>query len=163
MPNPLEDLTGKNVIVDGVPLPDRKVIEFVAGDGVELAAADDSVNGQTTITVSFPGVVGDAFTGIFLSPAVTTATSAIDWTENQSQQITLSANTTFTFTAPTGPCGLTLKITQGASPWTTTWPASVKWAGGVAPVISTGSGAIDVIALYFDGTTYYGSFLQAFA
>jgi hypothetical protein len=52
MPNPLEDLTGKNVIVDGVPMPDRKVFEFVAGDGVEFEASDDSVNGRTVIELS---------------------------------------------------------------------------------------------------------------
>lgn len=52
MPNPLDDLTGKNVIVDGVSMPDRKVIEFVSGDSITLEAADDSVNGQTTITVN---------------------------------------------------------------------------------------------------------------
>jgi hypothetical protein len=51
MPNPLDDLTGKNVIVDDVPMPDRKVLEFVSGDGVTFEATDDSVNGRTVIEV----------------------------------------------------------------------------------------------------------------
>ena len=52
MANPLDDLTGKNIIVDDVPMPDRKVLEFVAGDGATLEAEDDSVNGRTIIRVS---------------------------------------------------------------------------------------------------------------
>jgi hypothetical protein len=55
MPNPLEDLTGKNVIVDGVPMPDRKVLEFVAGSGATLEASDDAVNGRTVIELSAAG------------------------------------------------------------------------------------------------------------
>ncbi len=58
MPNPLDDLTGKNIIVDGVALPDRKVVEFVAGEGVEFEATDDSVNGRTVITVTSTGGEG---------------------------------------------------------------------------------------------------------
>lgn len=162
MPNPLEDLTGKNVIVDDVPMPDRKVFELVAGSGVTLAASDDSVNGRTVVEIS-ASAEGASTADLFLNASVVTATSALDWSLGNSQTITLAANTTFTFTSPGGPCGLTLRIVQGAGAYTVTWPASVKWAGGTAPVISTAAGAIDVIAFYFDGTTYYGSFLQAFA
>jgi hypothetical protein len=55
MPNPLEDLTGKNVIVDDVPMPDRKVLEFVSGTGVTFAVTDDSVNGRTVLQADFTG------------------------------------------------------------------------------------------------------------
>jgi hypothetical protein len=58
MPNPLEDLTGKNVIVDGVPMPDRKVVQFVAGEGMDIDATDDSVNGRTVITLTSTGGEG---------------------------------------------------------------------------------------------------------
>lgn len=57
MPNPLDDLTGKNVIVDGVPMPDRKVLELVAGDGITFEASDDAVNGRTVIEIT-AGAVG---------------------------------------------------------------------------------------------------------
>lgn len=55
MANPLDDLTGKNIIVDDVPMPDRKVLELISGEGVVLEAADDSVNGRTVITVTAEG------------------------------------------------------------------------------------------------------------
>jgi hypothetical protein len=51
-----------------------------------------------------------------------------------------------------------VKFTQAASPWALTYPASVKWAGGTAHIMSTGDGKIDVVAfLTVDGgTTWYG-------
>lgn len=38
-----------------------------------------------------------------------------------------------------------LEITQDSSPHTITWGSAWNWAGGVAPTMSTGSGAVDVI------------------
>jgi len=34
--------------------------------------------------------------------------------------------------------------------------ASILWPGAVDPVLSTGSGDIDLITFYFDGTSYLG-------
>lgn len=46
-----------------------------------------------------------------------------------------------------------------------TWPASVKWPGGVAPTLSSTSGAIDIITLLTEdgGTTWFGSYGLAYA
>jgi len=55
--------------------------------------------------------------------------------------------TTLTLSSPpaTGRAGaFTWEVTQGATPYAITWPASVKWAGGTAPTLSAGSGDIDV-------------------
>ena len=78
-------------------------------------------------------------------------------------QLTLTENiTTFTFSnwSPTGNVsGRLLKIVQDSTARTITWPAAVKWAGGTAPVLSTGSGDIDLLVfISFDGgTTIFGS------
>ena len=54
--------------------------------------------------------------------------------------------------------GLTLRIVQDSTPRTITWPASTKWSNGVSPIISAGSGAIDVVTLFTTdaGVTWYG-------
>ena len=52
-----------------------------------------------------------------------------------------------------------LKIVQGDGNDTITaghFAANVKWAGGAAPTLSTGNGAIDIVSFYFDGTSYHG-------
>ena len=73
----------------------------------------------------------------------------------------LTGNTTYTFSNPaaTGNASaFTLKIIQGTTARTITWPASVDWAGGTAPTLSTANNAVDVFVFYTidGGTTYYG-------
>jgi hypothetical protein len=72
-----------------------------------------------------------------------------------------------------GPQRKTVILTQAASgtgPFTVTWPhntsptpllPTVKWAGGTAPVMSTGARAVDVYDLKtLDGATWYGTATQ---
>lgn len=58
-----------------------------------------------------------------------------------------------------------LRFTQDTTPRTFAWPASFKWAGGVAGVVSAGSGAVDVIAMttFDNGTTWRVTIAKAFA
>lgn len=59
-----------------------------------------------------------------------------------------------------------LEITQDSSPHTITWGSAWNWAGGVAPTMSTGSGAVDVIVARTrdGGATIHASVMgQAFA
>ena len=57
------------------------------------------------------------------------------------------------------------EITQdaGASGYTITWPAAVKWAGSTAPTLTATANAIDVISLWTrdGGTTIHGSVATA--
>jgi hypothetical protein len=58
-----------------------------------------------------------------------------------------------------------VSFTQDSTARTVTWPASFKWAGGTAGAVSTGSGAIDVLALttFNQGTTWNATLAKAFA
>lgn len=54
-----------------------------------------------------------------------------------------------------------LRITQNASAKTVAWPASFKWESGSAGAVSTGSGAIDILALTtFDNGTAWQATLS---
>lgn len=82
----------------------------------------------------------------------------IDWGLSNKQKSTLTGNCTFTFTAPTGPCSLVLKLVQdGTGSRLATWPAAVHWSGGTAPTLTTTVNKVDVITFYYDGTTYFGN------
>lgn len=75
--------------------------------------------------------------------------------------ITLTENTTFTFSNPVASgrtSSFTLKVVQDSTDRTITWPASVDWPSATAPTISSGSGAVDyfVFITHDAGTTYYG-------
>lgn len=60
---------------------------------------------------------------------------------------------------------LMFRITQDSTPRTVAWPSSFKWAGGVAGVVSTGSGAVDVLAIttFDNGTNWDATLAKAFA
>lgn len=87
-------------------------------------------------------------------------TTTIDWGLGNLFYFTFGAqNDTFTFTAPPGSARLILILKQDATgSRTATWPATVLWPGDVAPTLTTTANAVDIVALIWDGTSYYGLF-----
>lgn len=75
---------------------------------------------------------------------------------------TLDANMTATFTAPsdaTRAYTLTLVLLQDATgSRLVTWPASVKWPGGVAPTLTTTASRKDILTFetHDGGVTWHG-------
>ena len=89
----------------------------------------------------------------------TSTALTIDWTVSNKAKCTATGAATLTFTAPAGPTNLVLKVIQDATgSRVITWPATVKWGGGSAPTLSTAASAVDIIAFYYDGTNYHGSY-----
>ena len=86
-------------------------------------------------------------------------TDAIDLTLGNSVSATVSTSAqTFTFTNPTASdelCGFTLVLTNGGSQ-TVNWPASVDWAGGTAPTLTTAGVDILVFITNDAGTIWHG-------
>src|SRR5690606_18176566 len=71
---------------------------------------------------------------------------------------TLTANATVTFSNPVAGAIYKFVLTQdGTGSRTVTWPAEVKWEGGVAPTLTTEAAATDIITCTYIGTTYYCS------
>jgi hypothetical protein len=104
--------------------------------------------------------------------AVSSSSNAItlDLTTGNHFSTTLSENiTTVTISnpSPTGnKCAIVWEITQDSTARTITWPAAVKWPGGTAITLSTGSGEIDEVVLTTRdaGTTWLATTRgQAFA
>lgn len=58
-----------------------------------------------------------------------------------------------------------IRFTQDATPRTVAWPASFRWSGGVAGTVSTGSGAIDLLAMSTldNGTTWNVTLVNDFS
>lgn len=98
-----------------------------------------------------------AYYGSVIDNGNSGTSKTIDWTAGNKQKITTTGSCTLTFTAPSGPTSLTLKIIHEASTtsYTYTWPASVKWVGGSALTTTNTSGSVDVVTLFYDGTNYY--------
>lgn len=73
-------------------------------------------------------------------------------------RVTLSANCTFTFPAAAAGKEFDVVLTQDATgSRLATWPATVKWAAGTAPTLTTTAAKVDVLAFKCrDGATWQG-------
>jgi len=62
-------------------------------------------------------------------------------------------------------CSILIKFTQDATPRTVAWPASFRWVGGTDGVVSSGAGAIDMLALttHDGGATWLVTLAKGFA
>ena len=112
-----------------------------------------STSGLATVT---KGYVHGAETTQTPSSAFT-----VDWTAKMVQRVTITGtDLDITFTDPSGPCKLILIVVQGDGADTIDWTneASILFPGNVDPTLSTGSGDIDALSFYFDGTSYLGLF-----
>ncbi|NTW31036.1 MAG: LamG domain-containing protein [Bacteroidetes bacterium] len=96
----------------------------------------------------------------FSSPA----TATVNWNISNVQEITLTANRSFTFT--NGKSGgiyhLIVKqdVTGG---WAVSWPANVKWSDtGIAPILTSTSNAVAIIKFLYDGAYYYETEIKQF-
>lgn len=135
----------------GSPVTGNLMSQTSTGDAQD-SALKTAKTPQTDATVTFEKEV--VFDGVVDNG--TGGSKTIDWTDGNKQKYTLSSNGTLTFTAPSGPCNVVLKITNSGAARTITWPGTVKWPSAVVPTPS-GSGKIDIYVFFYDGTYYYGS------
>ena len=115
-------------------------------------ASSTSVNGQTCTLGSSCTI--NAMLGSVDAIGGGGSSQTINPSNGQLQTVTLNANLTISFIQPSsGGAIVRLGITQAASggPYTVTW-TSVKWPGGVAPVMSIGASQVDWYSCLLDGT-----------
>jgi hypothetical protein len=124
----------------------RAIVRWMEG---ELARLRGSLDAVETTTVNYGKEVQNVASG---------ATLTVDWKAGQKQRVELGANCTLTFAEPLGVCNLMLRLVQdGTGGRATTFPSSVKWAGGAAPTWVTTTNAVTVLAMYYDGTNYHAT------
>ena len=94
-------------------------------------------------------------------------TTTVDWSLGNKATMTFGAGDigTFAFTNPANPANFVLKLVQDTTGGrvVTAWDTDIKWANGTIPTLSTGAGAIDIIAFFWDGTNYFGTLSANFS
>lgn len=153
-----EELTGANILTISGAAPTASPTFTGTVTTAAVAAGNSNITGVKQLC--FNGeVAGGNKTGATQNLA--------DWTAGSACTITLTGNCTgtSTMTSPTGVSRLTLRIVQDGTGSRTisTWPATVKWAGGVAPTLTTTAGGVDIVTFYWNGTNFYGVASLAFA
>jgi hypothetical protein len=103
----------------------------------------------------------------FNATSLTISTGTVDWDLSANQVAKLEVTTNSTLSTPTNPVdGATymLVVTQGtAGNNTLSFSTAYKFPGGSAPVLSTGSADVDVLAFVSNGTVLYGVTSQDFS
>ncbi|MBV9849768.1 MAG: hypothetical protein JO250_08870 [Armatimonadetes bacterium] len=99
---------------------------------------------------SEPGADGSSQT-----PSLTKET--INWSESDMHETALTANRALVFSGAAPGAVLRLGLTQdGGGSRSVTWPASVRWPGGVAPTLTAAAGKTDWFEFLYNGTNYFG-------
>lgn len=94
------------------------------------------------------------------SSLTSSASITVDCNTAPIHTVTLDNNATFTLSNLSTGQTVTVIITQGTTGGTGTF-SSVKFPNG-APTLSTGSGKIDVVTVFYDGTNYLGNIAKDF-
>ena len=94
----------------------------------------------------------------------TTSTTAVNWDDSNIQTFTLNANpTTFTFANPNAGASYILVVRQNAAgSYTINWPGTVAWSGASTPTMTATANRYDVFTFIYDGSKYFGSYVQNF-
>lgn len=132
-----------------------------SGDGNQIPT--DGIVDYAVTTVKLSKNIGFTQQST-LTPAGTT--QAVNFNNGTIVPLNLgsaSGDVTLSFSNPSTGSTYVFLITQGATPRAITWPAAVKWANGEPAQLSTANGSVDKISLYYNGTSYYGDWDQAYA
>jgi hypothetical protein len=102
---------------------------------------------------------GQSYMALVTTSTPTGTTATINWNNGNNQVLNLgsaSGDVTLTFTNPQTGAAYLLKIVQHATvAKNVVWPANAcKWPAGATPTISVGANAVDMVALFYDGSVY---------
>jgi hypothetical protein len=133
---------------------------------VSISVGNSSINtsiNSTSISVGSIVAIGtvDTASANVLSQTLTDDTT-INWNTASGQIATVTLGGNRTMAAPTNLKVGTyiLNVIQGSpGSRTLTWNSVFKWPAGVAPTLTTTSGARDIFSFFSDGTNLYGSFI----
>lgn len=136
-------------IQDNAVTSDKIAAGAVTSDKIEATISNKTVSNYTESVVA----IGNSGTSQTLSLASGTF-----------QTVTLTGNCTFTMPTATAGKSFVLILTQDGTGGRTATFTGVKWAGGVAPTITTtATSGRDIASFFADGTNWYGSIVQNFA
>tara|TARA_R110000868_G_scaffold91836_1_gene254555 strand:- start:33 stop:866 length:834 start_codon:yes stop_codon:yes gene_type:complete len=116
----------------------------------------------TNKTLTNPTVTNYVETVVAIGNSGTTQTLAL--TNGTVQTVTMTGNCTFTMPTNVAGKSFILIATQDATGSRTATFTSVKWAGGAAPTLTTtATTGVDILTFVANGTSWFGTYAQAFA
>lgn len=143
---------------------DTLVFGKVTNDEITDATITNAKLVNSTITLNGRTVaLGDSINLCLGSnTTVNSSTTSLSLASSDIFSLTMNTSTTLTFANPRLGTYI-FRITQDATGGRTiTWPANVKWSGGITPTLTTTGGKTDVITLIYDNVNFYGAYMLNF-
>jgi hypothetical protein len=150
---------GQEPLISGTNIKTVGGQSLLGSGDIAVGTGDVTLTGTQTLTnktieagTFTNGYVEETFSG-------NSGTSlTIDLLNGTLQIITLTGNVSFTFPAVTAGRSFTMLLRQdGTGGRTVTWPASVKWPGGIAPTITSTANKTDKYVFVADGSFWFGT------
>jgi len=152
------DLDLVDALFDAGPL--LKVAKGGTGVGTSTGSGANVLG--TSPTINNPTVTNYVESVVAIGNSGTTQTLSL--TNGTVQTVTMTGNCTFTMpTATAGKSFILIAVQDGTGSRTATF-TSVKFAGGVAPTLTTtATTGVDILTFVANGTSWFGTYAQAFA
>ena len=164
--------SGTNTISTVLPGTSLQLV-CIAITGTTAASWDYELIGFTTPTgtgnvvlATNPTLTKPTITNYIETPYTATvgASVTIDLANGTFQILTMTSATALAVTMPTSPVSgqsfiMVLKQPASGTANAVTW-TTVKWSGGTTPTVTATVGKADVFTFVYDGTNWYGSYVQ---
>ena len=152
------DLDLVDALFDAGPL--LKVTKGGTGVGTSTGSGANVLG--TSPTINNPTVTNYVESVVAIGNSGTTQTLSL--TSGTVQTVTMTGNCTFTMPTATAGKSFILICTQDGTGSRTAVFTSVKFAGGVAPTLTTtATTGVDILTFVANGTSWFGTYAQAFA
>jgi len=152
------DLDLVDALFDAGPL--LKVTKGGTGVGTSTGSGANVLG--TSPTINNPTVTNYVESVVAIGNSGTTQTLSL--TSGTVQTVTMTGNCTFTMPTATAGKSFILIATQDGTGSRTAVFTSVKFAGGVAPTLTTtATTGVDILTFVANGTSWFGTYAQAFA
>jgi len=152
------DLDLIDALFDAGPL--LKVAKGGTGVGTSTGSGANVLG--TGPTINNPTVTNYVESVVAIGNSSTSQTLSL--TNGTVQTVTMTGNCTFTMPTATAGKSFILIATQDGTGSRTAVFTSVKFAGGVAPTLTTtATTGVDILTFVANGTSWFGTYAQAFA
>ena len=152
------DLDLIDALFDAGPL--LKVAKGGTGVGTSTGSGANVLG--TSPTINNPTVTNYVESVVAIGNSGTSQTLSL--TNGTVQTVTMTGNCTFTMPTATAGKSFILIATQDGTGSRTAVFTSVKFAGGVAPTLTTtATTGVDILTFVANGTSWFGTYAQAFA
>lgn len=161
--------TDKFVVLDGNRFKYRTGAQLLSDIGAQAAGSyvptsrQLTINGTTfDLSANRTWTIAAGFDAVYDNGTSGAGTKNFDWSNGLTQKISLTGNSTWTFSNPSSGERYEVLISQDATGGRTITFPEIYWEGKSVPIPSSNANAKDKMVLTYDGSIYWGQYFKNF-